>query len=78
MAKKSVPRVIPHILKGKGIAQESESLPMEKRKKKYNGGFVKIAYAPSLLSGSIIANIKGLLFSKLLNFTLIPRLPTER
>ena len=60
MAKKSVPSVISHILKGKGIAQGSESLPMEKRKKKYNVGSVKIAYAPSLLNGRIIATTKVL------------------
>ncbi|MBW2184201.1 MAG: hypothetical protein JRF49_10105 [Deltaproteobacteria bacterium] len=58
MAKKSVPSVIPHILKEKVIAQGSELLHVEKRKKKYSVGFVKIAYVLSLLNGRIIANIK--------------------
>jgi hypothetical protein len=50
---------------------------VERRKKKYNAGFVEIAYVLSLLNGRIIPNIKVPWFSKLLNFTLIPRLPTE-
>ena len=77
MAKKNVPSVVPQILKGKVIAPGSEVLPVEKRKKKYNAGFVEIAYVLSLLNGRIIPNIKVPWFSKLLNFTLIPRLPTE-